>query len=76
MGSGAVPGSALMDTRTGPWRNDDFKAVLEQTGRGVQLHIPTFFNFDENYGYSGAQITPSRYYIPQVVKTLTFRQRP
>jgi len=55
MGSGAVPGSALMDTRTGPWRSDDFKAVLEQMGRGVQLHIPTFFNFDEDYGYSGAQ---------------------
>ena len=55
MGSGAVPGSTLMDTRTGPWRSDDFKAVLEQMGRGVQLHIPTFFNFDEDYGYSGAQ---------------------
>jgi len=55
MGSGAVPGSVLMDMRAGPWRSDDFKAVLEQMGRGVQLHIPTFFNFDEDYGYSGAQ---------------------
>ncbi len=55
MGSGVVPGSAVLDAVAGPWRSDDFKAVVAQMGRGLQLHIPTFFNFDQDYGYSGAQ---------------------
>lgn len=55
MGSGAVPGSAPVNAAAGPWRGDDFKAIIGMLGRGAQLHIPTFFNFDEDYGYSGAQ---------------------
>jgi len=55
MGSGAVPGSAPLKAAAGPWRGDDFKAIVGMLGRGAQLHIPTFFNFDEDYGYSGAQ---------------------
>jgi len=55
MGSGAVPGSAAIDMAAGPWRSEEFKKIIEMLGRGAQLHIPTFFNFDEDYGYSGAQ---------------------
>lgn len=55
MGSGVVPGSALIEMRAGPWRSDEFKQIIEMLGRGAQLHIPTFFNFDEDYGYNGAQ---------------------
>lgn len=55
MGSGAVPGSTAVDMLAGPWRSDEFKKIIEMLGRGAQLHIPTFFNFDEDYGYSSAQ---------------------
>ena len=55
MGSGTVPGSAAIDMAAGPWRSDEFKQIIAMLGRGAQLHIPSFFNFDEDYGYSGAQ---------------------
>ncbi len=55
MGSGAVPGSAALEAAAGPWRGDDFKAIIAMLGRGARLDIPTFFNFDEDYGYAGAQ---------------------
>ena len=55
MGSGVVPGSSIIDSRAGPWRSEEFKQIIGMLGRGAQLHIPTFFNFDEDYGYNGAQ---------------------
>ncbi len=55
MGSGAVPGSAALEMAAGPWRSEEFKQIIAMLGRGAQLHIPTFFNFDEDYGYAGAQ---------------------
>lgn len=55
MGSGIVPGSAAINSIAGPWRGEDFKQIIAMVGRGAQLHIPTFFNFDEDYGYAGAQ---------------------
>jgi len=55
MGSAAVPGSAAMEMAAAPWRGDDFQAIINMVGRGARLDIPTFFNFDEDYGYSGAQ---------------------
>ena len=50
-----MPGSAAIDMAAGPWRSEEFKKIIEMLGRGAQLHIPSFFNFDEDYGYSGAQ---------------------
>ena len=55
MGSGVVPGSAAFEMAAGPWRSDALKQIIEQMGRGIRLDIPTFFDFDEDYGYSGAQ---------------------
>ena len=55
MGSGVVPGSAPIEAAAGAFRGDDFKQIIAMVGRGAQLHIPTFFNFDEDYGYAGAQ---------------------
>ena len=55
MGSGVVPGSAAFEMAAGPWRSEEFKQIIAMLGRGAQLHIPTFFNFDEDYGYRGAQ---------------------
>ncbi|MEZ5230766.1 MAG: alpha/beta hydrolase [Microthrixaceae bacterium] len=55
MGSGAVPGSSLFEMAGAPWRSDDVSAVIEQLGRGARLDIGTYFNFDEDYGYNGAE---------------------
>lgn len=55
MGSGAVPGSAAIEMAASPWRSEEFTKIIEMLGRGAQLHIPSFFNFDEDYGYDGAQ---------------------
>ncbi|MCZ4296443.1 alpha/beta hydrolase [Henriciella marina] len=55
MGSLAVPGSPLLKEPSAPWRSDDVKAVIAQLGRGAALNIGSFFNFDKDYGYTGAQ---------------------
>ncbi len=54
MGSAAVPGHPLLEPRSAPWRSDEVKAVLDQVGRGARLDIPTFFDFDVDYGFQGA----------------------
>jgi len=54
MGSAAVPGHPLLAGRSAAWRSGDVAAVLEQLGRGARLDIPTFFDFDKDYGYTGA----------------------
>ncbi len=54
MGSLAVPGSPLLKDRAAPWRSPDVANVLEQLGRGARLDIATFFDFDVDYGYTGA----------------------
>jgi pimeloyl-ACP methyl ester carboxylesterase len=54
MGSLAVPGSPLFAAAGAAYRSPDVAAVLEQLGRGARLDIATFFNFDEDYGYTGA----------------------
>lgn len=54
MGSAAVPGCSLLEGVAAPWRSDDVAAILASVGRGAQLDIGTFFNFDEDYGYTGA----------------------
>lgn len=54
MGSLAVPGSPLLTDRSAPWRSPEFAQIIEQLGRGARLDIPTFFDFDADYGYPGA----------------------
>ncbi len=54
MGSAAVPGHPLLEARSEAWRSDDVKAVLDQVGRAARLDIPTFFDFDVDYGFKGA----------------------
>lgn len=54
MGSGAVPGSPLLQSYADMWGNEQVKAVIEQVGRGARLDIATFFNFDVDYGFAGA----------------------
>jgi len=54
MGSVAVPSSPIVAARGAAYRSPDFIAILEQLGRGAQLDIEKFFNFDEDYGYTGA----------------------
>ncbi|BAN02018.1 alpha/beta hydrolase [Ilumatobacter coccineus] len=54
MGSAAVPGHPLLEGPSAPWRSDEVKAVLEQVGRAARLDIPTFFDFDVDYGFQGA----------------------
>ncbi len=54
MGSGAVPGSPLIQAYGQPWRSEEVAAVLDQVGRGARLDIPTFFDFDVDYGFQGA----------------------
>lgn len=54
MGSAAVPGSSLFQMAGAAWRSDDVSTVIKQLGRGARLDIPTFFSFDDDYGYKGA----------------------
>ena len=54
MGSPAVPGNPLLQAAAEPWRNEAVAAVLKQVGRGARLDIATFFDFDTDYGYTGA----------------------
>lgn len=54
MGSLAVPGSPLLTERAAPWRSPEVAGVLDQLGRGARLDIGTFFDFDVDYGYTGA----------------------
>ena len=54
MGSAAVPGSPVLAKASEPWRSPEVAAVLAQVGRGARLDIPTFFNFDVDYGFQGA----------------------
>jgi len=54
MGSAAVPGSPLLEGAATAWRSEDVATVLAQVGRGARLDIPTFFDFDADYGYAGA----------------------
>tara|TARA_R110002074_G_scaffold401345_1_gene599236 strand:+ start:20705 stop:21526 length:822 start_codon:yes stop_codon:yes gene_type:complete len=54
MGSLAVPGSPVIAEASAPWRSDAVKAIIKQLGRGATLNIPTFFDFDKDYGYTGA----------------------
>lgn len=54
MGSLAVPGSPVIAGVSAPWRSDEVKAVLQQLGRGGALNISNFFDFDKDYGYTGA----------------------
>lgn len=55
MGSLAVPGSPLLAGAAAAWRSPEVATVLAQLGRGARLDIGTFFNFDVDYGYTGAQ---------------------
>ena len=54
MGSVAVPSSPIVAAQGAAWRSPDVIQVLGQLGRGAQLDIEKFFNFDEDYGYTGA----------------------
>jgi len=54
MGSAAVPGSPLLENASAAWRSDEVATILKQVGRGARLDIPTFFNFDVDYGFQGA----------------------
>lgn len=54
MGSAAVPSSPLVAARGAVWRSAEVAEVLEQLGRGAQLDIEKFFDFDTDYGFSGA----------------------
>lgn len=55
MGSPAVPGSPGIKMIAGYWRSDEIKTMLETLGRAARLDIPTFFDFDQDYGYKGAK---------------------
>ena len=54
MGSPAVPGNPLLEGVAAAWRSEEVATVLAQVGRGARLDIPTFFDFDTDYGYNGA----------------------
>ena len=49
-----MSGSPLLHAYGENWRSDQVKAVLDQIGRGARLDIATFFDFDVDYGFTGA----------------------
>lgn len=54
MGSAVIPSTPGFKAYGEPWRGEATQAALKQLGRGARLDVGTFFNFDEDYGYSGA----------------------
>ncbi len=55
MGSPAVPGGAAMAMMAPPWRSPEVGQILGQLGRAGRLDCGILFNFDQDYGYPGAQ---------------------
>jgi len=54
MGSPLVPGGPVLSRAAPLWRSEAVQAVLQLTGRAARLDCGILFNFDEDYGYSGA----------------------
>jgi len=54
MGAPAVPGAGPFAMMAPAWRDPAVQKVLETTGRAARLDCGILFNFDEDYGYSGA----------------------
>lgn len=55
MGSTAVPGLPMLEAYAKPFRSEEWKAAVALLQGAATLDIKRFFNFDEDYGYSGAQ---------------------
>lgn len=55
MGSAAIPGSDLLKAMGAFYRSDEVKQLIETLGRAAKLDIRTFFDFDTDYGWKGAQ---------------------
>jgi len=55
MGSTAVPGMPMLQMAGKPFRSDEWKAAIGLLQGAATLDIKRFFNFDEDYGYKGAQ---------------------
>ena len=54
MGSPAVPGTAMVSAAAPIWESEHVQAMLKMMGRAARLDCGILFNFDEDYGYSGA----------------------
>lgn len=54
MGAPAIPGTPWVTAMAAPWRDPAVAKVLENLGRAARLDIGIFFDFDKDYGYSGA----------------------
>jgi pimeloyl-ACP methyl ester carboxylesterase len=54
MGSPLVPGGPVLARAAPLWKSEAVQAVLQLTGRAARLDCGILFNFDEDYGYSGA----------------------
>lgn len=54
MGSPAVPGGPAFAKAAPIWKSPEVQALLKQLGRSARLDCGIMFNFDEDYGYSGA----------------------
>jgi len=55
MGSTVVPGSPMMKMAGTPFRSEQWKSAVAMLQGAATLNIGRFFNFDEDYGYKGAQ---------------------
>jgi len=55
MGSVVVPGHPMIVAGGAPFRTDGFKQAMPLLKGAAKLDIARFFNFDEDYGYLGAQ---------------------
>ncbi len=55
MGSTIVPSHPLFDQIGSPFRTDGWKEAVALFRGAGKLDIGRFFNFDEDYGYAGAQ---------------------
>lgn len=55
MGSTAVPGLPMLQMMGKPFRSEEWKAAMPLLQGAAKLDIRRFFNFDEDYGYKGAQ---------------------
>lgn len=54
MGSPLLPGGQWLGSMKNVWRSPDVQQMLSVVGRAARLDCRILFDFDEDYGYSGA----------------------
>jgi len=55
MGATLVPGTKTFNQLGAKFQNDGVKALIDSLGRTLRFDVKNFVNYDEDYGYKGAE---------------------